>query len=208
MNRTGLRTRILAGLLAPLLTGVGCAALQPGDAPDCPVVPVASHELPRPLLLRTRLSLAAREHELRIESVAQTSDGGLVVVGFAPHGVRLFALQQRGRKLEAESLAAEELAMPALWTADLLHRVYWIQSPQPAAPDGPTRWFREGEQVTEWRAAGRLVRREFAVAEGGSGASERVTIEYPGSGPRDTGSAITVRNPWCGYQAVVVTLDD
>ena len=54
--------------LALLLAGVACAGLSaaPGGG-ACPVVPVGSSELPRPLLLRTRMQIAAGEHSLRLE---------------------------------------------------------------------------------------------------------------------------------------------
>lgn len=195
--------------LALLLAAAGCAGLtETRGGGSCPVVPVASRELPGPPLLRTRMQIAAGEQSLRLETVAQNSDEGLVVLGFAPYGVRLFAVRQRDRKLSPEGLADSKLGQPALWAADVLHRVFWIQPPGEALPDGPTHWSREGERVTEWRKKGRIQRREFAREGAGPDDSERVSIDYP-DGPDGDGSAgIEVRNPWCGYEAVVVPLDD
>jgi len=172
------------------------------------VVPVASSELPGPPLLRTRMQIAAGEHSLRLETVAESSEQGLVMLGFAPYGVRLFAVRQRDRELSPEGLADSELSWPALWAADVLHRVFWIQPPGEALPDGPTRWSREGERVTEWREKGRIRRREFAREGADPDASEPVSIDYPDDPDGDGVAGIEVRNPWCGYEAVVVPLED
>jgi hypothetical protein len=153
------------------------------------------------------MQLGADERSLRVETVAQTSPEGLVVLGFAPYGVRLFAVRQRDGKLTPEELAASELSAPALWAADILHRVYWIQAPVPPAPDGPTRWSRAGERVTEWRVKGRLQRRRFEREGSDSSASEAVSIEYPGASEPDGSRGISIRNPWCGYEALVISLD-
>ena len=171
------------------------------------MVPVASSELPAPLLLRTRMQIAAGEHSLRLETVAESSEEGLMMLGFAPYGVRLFAVRQRDRELSPEGLATSQLDSLALWTADILNRVFWIQSPGEAVPDGPTRWSREGERVTEWREKGRLRRREFE-REGAEPSAERVSIDYPQGADGDGAAGIEVRNPWCGYEAVVVPLHD
>lgn len=170
------------------------------------MVPVASHQLAGPQLLRARMQIEAGEHSLRLESVAEVSEQGVVMLGFTPYGVRLFAVHQRERELSTEGLAGSQLGQPALWTADLWHRVFWIQPPGEAQPDGPTQWNRKGELVTEWREGGRIRRREFA-RDGAGSDSEPVSIDYPDDSDAVGTAGIEIRNPWCGYEAVVVLLE-
>lgn len=201
--------KVLEPALALLLAAGGCAGLSPAPGGGaCPVVPVASSRLAGPQLLRARVQIEAGEHSLRLESVAEISERGVVMLGFTPYGVRLFAVHQRERELSTEGLVDSQLRRPALWTADLLHRVFWIQPPGEAEPDGATQWSREGEHVTEWRKQGRIRRREFAREGAGADDSDRVSIDYPDD-PGTIGEAgIQIRNPWCGYDAVVVLLED
>ena len=91
----------------------------------------------------------------------------------------------------------------AEWTADALHRLYWIAPPSDLAPNGRRRWERAGESVTQWREDGR-VHREFS-RDGSS--SARVSIDYPPDGGSEADAGALIRNPWCGYEARVVTLE-
>lgn len=176
------------------------------------MVPVATSALPQGLLLRSRVRLVGRGRELRLEVVAQATPEELVVVGLTPFGMRLFAVRQRGQELSTETLSEREFGRAALWVVDALHRIYWIHRPEASAPGDPRSWEREGERVSDWLEAGHLRRREFARA-GADPASARVSIDYPGTSGgvvaagSGIGAGISIDNPWCGYEAVWVTLE-
>lgn len=179
---------------------LGCAtSVNPPGGPDCVVVPVPASDLPADLSLRTRMTLVAGETPVHLETVARSTDDGLVVVGLAPYGLRLFTLRQRGRAFSVEGAAGRDPGPVPLWVADALHRIYWIQPPPGLAVDC---WERAGERVSERRGRGGL-RREFASV-GAAPDSRPVSIRYPGrTGPR----VIEIHNPHCGYAARVVTLE-
>ena len=79
-----------------------------------------------------------------------------------------------------------------------MYRVRWIRPPGGAGREAESlRWDWYGERVTEQRHDGH-VRREFVRIDGDS-VSPVVAIEYSSS---DAGN-VEIRNPWCGYEAVV-----
>ena len=202
-----MRGRPAAGLALLTLLCVGCAgfSLRP-DRGACPVVPVATSALPQGLLLRSRVRLVGRDQELHLEVVAQATSEELVVVGLTPFGMRLFAVRQRGQELSTETLSDGESGRAALWVDDALHRIYWIDRPEAPAQGDPRSWEREGERVSDWLEAGHLRRREFARA-GADPASARVSIDYPGTSGGVAAPGISIDNPWCGYEAVWITLE-
>lgn len=144
------------------------------------------------------------DQELHLETVADRVSDGVVVVGLAPYGIRVFAVHQRGREAEVEA-RYRALERIALWTLDALHRAYWIESPLRAAAD-PSRWIRQGERVSEWRKGGRLVRREFGSTDRGR-AHTVVSIDYAAADGNASEPGIRIRNPWCGYEALLITAE-
>jgi hypothetical protein len=186
--------------------GVACATPgAPSHHASCPVTPVATADLAPGLRLRARMSFTALDREVHLEAVARATSDELVVVGFAPYGVRLFAVRQHGRELSVEAPSSRELGSVALWVVDALHRIYWIDPPFARGSDAAASWDREGERVTEWREGGRL-RREF-TRPGVDPASARVSIDYPEAADAGAGPGVEIRNPWCGYEALVVSLE-
>jgi hypothetical protein len=151
------------------------------------------------------MRLRAGDEELRLELIARAESDQLVVVGLANYGVRLFAIRQRGIEVEVEGASSSELEWIASWVMDALHRAYWIHprlGPEGESEDESWRWA--GERVSQTREAGKLIR-EFALPDSDS-ATERVTIEYPDHDVGEPVSRVTIRNPWCGYDAVIVPI--
>jgi hypothetical protein len=214
-----LRRRPAAGLALLTLLCVSCSGIWAWSEPEtCPVVPVATGDLPEGLLLRSRVHLVGRGKDLRLEVVAQATPAELVVVGLTPFGMRLFTIRQWGRELTVETLSDRKFGQAALWVLDALHRIYWIEPPEDAAPGDPgsapgdpQSWEREEERVSDWLEAGQRRRREFARA-GADPAPARVSIDYPGANgaaaPDDgSGAGTSIDNRWCGYEAVWITLE-
>jgi hypothetical protein len=196
------RTALMLGLLT-----FACA--HPGRAPGpgaCPVSLVTSAEVPVDSVLRFRMRFSAGGRTLQLESVVERRDDELVIAAFAPFGVRLFAVRQRGRAIEVLDAARRDVVPIAQWVVDALHRAYWIESPSSRVPPEGARWEREGERITERRRDGRVAWREFAVLAAAS-ADAAVTIEYAGGPSSPVGRSVAVRNPWCGYEAIVVALE-
>lgn len=191
---------LFAGLL--MLGGLGgCAGFGAWLPPHCPVELVASDTLPADLWLRAKLRFAIDEESVALEAIAQNGPDGLALVGIAPYGASLFALEQRGRDVHIESAATREHRYLAHFTLDALHRIYWIPAPEGGGAETGKNaggsWAWGDERVAEESLAGTR-RRTFTRGH------ETVTIEYPG--PTGNGG-IRIENPWCGYSAVVVTLD-
>jgi hypothetical protein len=191
--------RACAAALAGWLLS-GCAGSGLVLPPHCPVELVSSEALPPGLLLRAKLRFSIDDESVALEAVAESSQQGLALVGIAPYGASLFALRQRGQDVSLESAASRKHRYLAYFTLDALHRIYWIEPPGGQGLAAPERWS-WGAEVVSHRAAqdaaGGARRRVFARGH------EAVAIEYPGA----AGGGIHIENPWCGYRAVVVTLD-
>ncbi len=201
MNRNAPRLRIL---LVLTLFFEACAVMGPSlPRESCPVAPVSTGDLPQGLRLRARMSFTVGDRIVGLETVAHAVQDELVVIGLAPYGARLFTVRQRGREISVEASSKREFERLALWVMDVLHRIYWIAPPSDRQSSRVSSWNRANERVTEWND-GSLLRREF-VRPGENAASSRVTISYHEDA--DTGeSTVEIRNPWCGYKAVVATL--
>ncbi len=161
---------------------------------------------------RARVRFQIDDRIIRLEIIAQASGQGLVVVGLAQYGARLFAVHQQGVELEiipapaAEGAAVRELEQMALWVMDALHRSYWIRSEatQSNEPHQEWRWNWGEEQVVETRTAATL-HREFVSH---SSATEHVAIDYPEYETKGYASTAQIQNPWCGYHAVIVPIQN
>jgi hypothetical protein len=199
---TPIRRPGLAIVWLTLLALNGCSSPAGWLAKSgCFVVPASTFDLPADLVLRARMKLTAGDQSVRLETVAQSVDDGLVVVGISNYGVRLFAVEQSGRELSIETVDSRNLEVIARWVMDALHRIYWIQPPAGDAGGSRREWSWAEETVIESRTpSGR--RREFVRGSGDS-ASARVTIDYPD----EAGSGVEIRNPACGYEARVIALD-
>ena len=174
----------------------------------CPVVPVPSGELSEHDGIRAQVQFNFDDlnnmegTEIGFELVARPQPNGLVVVGLAPDGSRLFSVHQRGAEFEIDAHSSKKLRYLALSTMDALHRAFWIEPVyDTSAGSTASRFSWGGEQVLEVRRDGR--RQRIFVRGGGDLADPGVTIDYAGeSGSANAGRA-EIRNVWCGYKAVV-----
>ena len=199
--------RVRSVAIAMALAWVGCTGLLARlDPVRCGVVPVSSIDLPDDLRLRVRARFAVGDRAIGMELIARATSGELVVIGAAPHGARLFAVQQRGTEYTVDAMGSRELRAVAYWVMDALHRGYWIRAPGRPTDGRASRWKRAGEIVEEsWRGASR--HREFGDSRSKIDPARsdvdpaRVTIDY-----FEDGTRVEIRNPWCGYEAVLVNL--
>jgi hypothetical protein len=181
---------------------VSCAGSGSWDQlSHCPVVPVSTVDDLGDVDLRARMHFSMGGRKADFEIVARTTPEELVVVGIASHGVRLFAVHQRGREFEVEGASSRKSTRLAYFALDALHRAVWI--PAPPEPDSVAviDWDWEDESVTDSIGGGER-RRRFAHPD----ASDSVVILYasPSAGG---GERIEIENPWCGYEARFIVFD-
>ena len=108
----------------------------------------------------------------------------------------MFAVRQRGRSIAVEDATTREHAHLARFAMDALHRSVWIYPPSATGSEPVLSWAWEDEQGTEAGASGQRLR-EFSRLD----ASTRVRVQYHAR-------SVEIRNPWCGYQATLVLVDD
>ena len=172
-----------------------------GQRPHCPVVPVSTTDHLEDVELRARMHFSMKGRKAHFEVVARRVPEELVVVGIAQHGVRLFAVHQRGREIVVEGTSSRNYTRLALWALDALHRAIWISAPSDLGTGAVVDWSWENESVTESIGGGQR-RREFRHPD----ASDSVEIYYasPSTG---RGDHVEIQNPWCGYEARFVVFD-
>jgi len=181
----------------------GCAGFGQMLPPHCPVELVASEDLPADLWLRAKVRFAINDESVAVEAVARSGPDGLALAGIAPYGASLFALRQSGRDVSVESAATREQRYLAYFTLDALDRAYWIEAP---AGGVDASWTRAGERVSDTTRDGvrrRVFSRSDADPPGHGDRPDAVTIEYP----REAGGSLRIHNPWCGYEAIIVSID-
>lgn len=169
-------------------------------------MPVSSVDLPETTRLRARLQLLVGERKLGLEVVARKTLEGLVVVALAPDGTRLFAVVQRGRDIEIDPAAPRRARQLALVVIDVLHRGLWIEPKTLSRNRRATSWIWEDEEVEETQRRGRRTRTFRHAGETSDVAP--VSIAYRESRLHENGSDFEIRNAWCGYEAVLVHLDE
>ncbi len=189
------------------MLSVGCVGPGLAGAP-CPVALASTESISSEAgTLRVRMQLTIGDETIHLEIVTESRPDELVVVGLAGFGVRLFAVHQRGTEMIVEGASTFELRQVAVWVMDALHRSYWIEPP-PGARTADWNWA--SEEVHETTIEGRT-RREFDLpalrrqSTRSGDMTPRVTIDYAGlqTGPRPSGTMgmVSIRNPWCGYEA-------
>ena len=208
---TRLRVALLTGLSIGLLSSCSGSAswLNPSE---CHFEPVPADELPADLAFRARSRFEVQGETLRVELVARAKPDGLTVLGLTNYGVRLFAVEQRGQDLVIDAPSRSERAL-ARFAMDALHRAFWIRPPagvasrlqgQAQAQESES-WEWGGERVSQTSGASGVRRRYESARD-----SRVVTIDYPEAATvREAGDAparVVVRNPRCGYDAVIVPL--
>lgn len=172
-----------------------------GQRSHCPVVPVSTADDLGDVELRARMHFGVGDREAHFEVVARRVADELVLVGIAPHGIRLFGVHQRGREIAVVGASSRESTHLARWTLDALHRSIWISAPSDPEAGQVVDWNWENESVTESIDSGQR-RREFVHPD----ASAPVVIRY-GSPSTESGDLVEIENPWCGYAASFVVFD-
>jgi len=196
----------LAGTAALGLV-LSCAGLPAWlGGPGCPVVPVSSMDIPASTQLRARMRIGVGDRVLGLEVIARKGPEELVVAGLAPHGTRLFALRQRGRDIEIDGTSSRQMKYLSLWVMDALHRGLWIEPAAGSRREEGASWTWEGEHVVEVRRDGHW-RREFRSTGNATNVAP-VAIEYRDEPDVGGESGFEIRNAWCGYEAVIVLLDE
>lgn len=184
---------------------LGCANYGPGlRGTPCPVAWVPSESIhPAAAQLRAGMVLRVGDEEIHLEVIAENRPKELVVVALARFGVRLFAIRQRGVEVLVEGASTDDLDRIAIWTLDALHRVYWIEAPRDSSD---IQWSRAGEEIRETSADGRR-RREFSLSRIDD-PTRRVAIDYARSAAASDAryGDVSIRNPWCGYEADIVPI--
>jgi hypothetical protein len=193
--------------IAALYLVLSCASAPPWlDGAGCPVVPVSSIDLPTSTRLRVRVRIGWGDRELGLQAIVRKRPEELVVVGLAPQGTRFFTIRQQGRAIEIDTTSSRKLEQLALWLLDALQRGLWIEPAAGPRRDDGASWSWQGEQVVEARRDGRW-RREFRRA-GDAGDVASVAIDYREPPHRGGQPGFEIRNTWCGYEAVLIPLDE
>jgi hypothetical protein len=200
MMNANLVVGILVLGVSPLL--VSCAGSGSwGQRPHCPVVPVSTTDHLEDVELRARMHFSMNGRKAHFEVIARRVPEELLVVGIAQHGVRLFAVHQRGREIVVGEASSRKYTHLALWALDALHRAIWISAPSDRGTGPVVDWSWENESVTESIGSGQR-RREFTHPD----ASDSVVIYYA-SPSAERGDHVEIQNPWCGYEARFVVFD-
>jgi Protein of unknown function (DUF3261) len=218
MRRCVARASMLLFAIGYVALLPGCTNFGPGlSGTPCPVAWVPTESMdPTAAALRARMQLRIRDEEIHLELIAETRPEEVVVVALARFGVRLFAVHQRGSDVRVVGASTPDLEQVAIWVMDALHRAFWIEAPEGVETEI---WNWAGEEVSQYRREAAL-RREFSLSgskwSGSDAATSRVTIDYldpeldPEPGPErgaesvSGGRTVSIRNPWCGYDAVIV----
>jgi hypothetical protein len=199
MNANLARGILVLGVSQLLVSCAGSGSW--GQRPHCPVVLVSTTDHLGDVELRARMHFRMDDREAHFEAIARRVPEELVVVGIAQHGIRLFAVHQRGREIAVEWASSRESTHLARWTLDALHRAIWIPTPPDAGAGPVVDWSWENESVTESIGSGQR-RRKFVYPD----ASDPVVIRYPSPSP-ERGDRVEIQNPWCGYEASFVVFD-
>ena len=195
------------GGIAALWFVLSCASAAPGlGRRGCPVIPVSSMDLPASTRLRARVQIRVGNRALGLEVIARKGPAELVVAGLAPQGTRLFGVRQRDRDIAIETTSSRKMEQLALWVMDALHRGLWIEPAAGSRLEEGASWTWEGEHVVEIRRDGRWWR-EFRSAKDATNVAP-VAIEYRDESHPGGELGFEIRNAWCGYEAVIIPLDE
>lgn len=199
--------RLAVCVLVLAMLGMSCLSFRPGiPGAPCPVEWTPSGSIDEAAAsFRARIRLRVGDEEIHLELIAEARSGEQVVVALSQYGSRLFAVHQRDMDVTIVGASSRELEQVALWVLDALHRAYWIRAD--FVPEGDPkyengRWA--GERVKQVREGGSWIR-EFTLPDSRS-ATGRVTIEYNQGKVGEAVARVTIRNPWCGYDAVIIPI--
>jgi len=193
--------RVAVPLLGVALLLTGCRSLllslwRPAQVPGCAAMLVPSGSLPDGLRMRHRHRVEGDGVAASLETVAETRDGRLALVGMNAFGSQLFGLVQRDREVEVVSSLDPALRVPPGNVLRDLHLAWFFALPEVPRPDGVHRGRVAGAEVVERWQGGTLRERTVRAA---AGAEARVRFA-----PAREGGGVEVRDPECGYRATLV----
>jgi hypothetical protein len=149
--------------------------------------------------------MTAGDLDVGFDVIARRQQEELFVVGLALPGTRLFAVRQWASTLAVEGEVRLPMRAVAAWTMDALHRGLFIESSRVAGDGAPIRWVREGEEIEERSDRDRRSRSFRRVL--GARDAAAISIDYRVDSNSSMGSGYEIRNPICGYEALVVVFD-
>ena len=178
---------------------------RPRELPrDYPGSLVPSAELPREFMARQSVVAHAMGRDTGFDAVLQQHDGVLTMVGLTPFGTRAFLLQQRGTEVSFTSFLPREMPFPPRYMLLDVHRALFIGLPGAPLADGAHAGTRDGEEIRELWAGGRLRERSFRRLDGAP--AGLITARYEGGmAPGHPAGRIDYDNGWYGYRLTVTT---
>lgn len=194
-------------LLTAALALAACVAPRPRalTARDYPgaLVPVA--DIAPDFIARQRVVATASGRPHGFDAALQRRGDALTLVGLTPFGARAFVIEQRGQSVAFTPHLTRSLPFPPRFILLDVHRALFMGLPAPHPADGEQRGARDGEEITERYAGGRLTERRFRRLDGHP--AGEVVVRYDGGmEPPRPPRALTLRNGWLGYELRVETL--
>lgn len=166
---------------------------------------VPSTEIPGAFVLRQHVVAQPEGEEVSFDAVLQNHAGTFTLLGLTPFGTRAFLMQQRGTEVEFTSFVPRDLPFPPRYMLLDVHRALFIGLPSAPLPDGPHTGIRDGEEIRELWAAGRLRERTFRRLDGAPPGV--ITARYEGGMiPGRPPERIEYHNGWFGYRLTVSTV--
>lgn len=191
----------LLGLLA------ACGSPPPAAPPtgaDYPGHLVPLREVPGDFSAQQQVSGEFREHSFRFAVVLQKRGDTLKVLGLTPFNTRAFLLEQRGEEVSFHPYIDERPPFPPRYILQDIHRTLFLGVPGEGPPSGERRAEREGEQIVERWADGKLHERVFTRLSGEPRGEIRVRYEG-GYRPGEAPPRIEFQNGWFGYTLRIET---
>ncbi len=202
MREGGALTRLM--LAALLVSGCGLTRFWnlPPRIPECPGFLVPTGEIPGDFVVSQRMRVTSGSVNAGFDLAVQKSGDELVVVGFTTLGAKAFVLTQRGTRVEVHDLLGRASPLPPRNILRDIHRIEFATLQSAPFYESATQAVREGTRITEFWWGGRLTSRVFERVRGRPEGA--VSVEFPAA----PGGEIHLRNGWCDYDAVVVTVSD
>jgi hypothetical protein len=204
---------VIAGGCLLALALVACGPPSPpaaGEIPPPQGTLRAPSELGPDFSLDHRVAIRWHGREEAFRGVLEKRGDVLTLVGLGPHGGRGFVLRQEVLEVSFESHLPEPLPFPPEHILMALHRAWLLAiTPGVVMPDGEHRAERDGEEIVERWAGGRLIARSFRPLDGTPAGLFEVAYEG-GFDPTlaSAPSRVLVSDGWLGYEleATAITL--
>lgn len=182
----------------------GAHPASPRPPGEYPGTLVPTQALGEDFIARQRVTARHGSREFSFEAALQKRGDALTLLGLTPFGTRAFVLQQRGVEMEFTSSLPEPLPFPPRYILIDIHRVFFIRVAPGPLPDGTHTAVRDGEEVREEWAGGRLQARHFRRLDGRPPGT--IDIQYEGALDAATSARrVEFHNRWFGYTLQIET---